>query len=98
MDFSIKFNQEKNQLLKAIRGISFEEIRDAIEGGHLLANIAHPSKEYPHQRMYVVQIEQYAYAVPYVMDHSKREVFFKTAYPSRALTKAYIKGAKDEKK
>lgn len=36
----IRFNEEKNQLLKATRGIGFEEILDSIENGHLLDGIA----------------------------------------------------------
>jgi len=97
MDFGINFSQEKSQLLKATRKISFEEISNSIEAGHLLADIAHPSKKYPHQRMFVVGIGKYAYAVPYVKDTKKKEIFLKTAYPSRALTNRYIQGGKHAK-
>jgi uncharacterized DUF497 family protein len=97
MAFSIRFNEEKNQLLKATRGISFEEIRDAIEAGDLLADIAHPSQKYSHQRMYAVRIKQYVYAIPYVKDVKNGEVFLKTAYPSRSLTRDYLKGGKHAK-
>lgn len=97
MALSIKFSEDKNQLLKATRGISFEEIRDAIESGKLLADISHPSQKYPHQRLYVVEVDRYAYSVPYVMNNEKSEVFLKTAYPSRAFTKYYLKGGNDDK-
>ncbi|CAN5610157.1 hypothetical protein BH23PAT2_BH23PAT2_10280 [soil metagenome] len=43
------------------------------------------------QQLYVVEIVKYAYAVPYVINPQKNEIFLKTAYPSRALTKKYIK-------
>lgn len=95
MAFRIRFNEEKNQILKATRGISFEEIRDAIEAGNSLADIAHPSQKYAHQRMYVVKVRRYIYAVPYVTNTTKGEVFLKTAFPSRKLTKDYLKGGKD---
>lgn len=98
MAFSIRFSQEKNQLLKATRAVSFEEIRESIIDGHLLANIAYPSKQRPSQRMYVVKIGHYTYAVPYVINVKKNEVFLKTAYPSRALTRIYIQGGKNAKK
>lgn len=90
MAFSIHFNEEKNQLLGATRGITFEEIVDSIRVGGLLADIAHPSKQRPSQRVYVVKVKDYVYAVPYVISTQKKEIFLKTIYPSRALTKKYI--------
>lgn len=90
MAFSIRFNEEKNQLLGVTRGITFDEVIDSIQVGGLLADIAHPSKHRPHQRVYVVKVKNYAYAVPYVIDMQKKEIFLKTIYPSRALTKKYI--------
>ena len=92
MAFNIKFNEVKNQLLKATRGVGFEEIIDAINSGGLLADVAHPSQKRSNQRLYVVRVKKYAYAVPYVINPQRREIFLKTAYPSRALTKKYIKG------
>ena len=98
MAFSIKFNEEKNQLLKATRGISFEDILEELKTGKLLADIVDPSQKHPHQRLYVVKVKKYAYAVPYVFDSRKQEIFLKTIYPSRMLTKIYLKGGKNEKK
>lgn len=98
MAFSIKFNEEKNQLLKATRDISFEDVLSFIKDKKLLDNIAHPSKKPPHQRLYVVKIKEYAYAIPYVIDNKKQEIFLKTIYPSRMLTRIYLKGGKNEKK
>lgn len=95
--FSITFNEEKNQLLKATRRISFEDILSAIKKGDLLQDIAHPSQKYPKQRLYVVKIKEYVYAVPYVTNTQKKEIFLKTIYPSRALTRIYLKGGKNEK-
>lgn len=97
MAFRIKFNEEKNQLLKATRRVSFEDILKAIKNGKLLDDIAHPSRKHPHQKVYIVEIQKYAYAVPYVIDAEKQEIFLKTIYPSRALTKTYLRGNRDEK-
>ncbi len=98
MAFNIQFSEEKNLLLKATRGIGFEDILEAIEAGNLMADIIHTNKKRTNQRLYVVKIKKYAYAVPYVIDHHKKEIFLKTAYPSRTLTKKYIKGESHDKK
>ncbi|HSW88327.1 MAG TPA: hypothetical protein VLG12_04140 [Candidatus Saccharimonadales bacterium] len=97
MAFSIRFNEEKNQLLKATRGISFEDVLKYIKEKRVLDNIAHPSKKHPHQRLYVIQIKRYIYAVPYIINAEKQEIFLKTIYPSRILMKIYKKGGENEK-
>ena len=85
------WNEEKNELLKKDRGISFEIIVSQIEMGNLLAVIEHPnSGKYGDQQIYVVEYENYAYLVPFVEDEEK--VFLKTIIPSRKATKKYIKG------
>jgi hypothetical protein len=96
--FSIKFNEEKNELLKATRDVSFEDVLKAIKSGKLLDDIAHPSQKRSHQRLYVVEVQGYVYAVPYIILTAKREIFLKTIYPSRTLRKKYLKGGKYEKK
>lgn len=92
MAFDISFSEEKNQLLKATRGIGLDEIVLAIHGGNLLDDTVHPSKKYPHQRLYVVRVRSYIYAVPYVFNPKTQEVFLKTAYPSRILKRKYPQG------
>ena len=91
MGFKIRFNEEKNQLLKATRDVSFEDIVNALESDDLLADIDHPSKKWANQRIYVVRVDNYAYAVPYVIDLQKNEVFLKTVCPSRIFTKLYLR-------
>lgn len=86
MAFDISFSEEKNQLLKVTRGVSFEQIKDLLGTASLLADIIHPSKRYLHQRVYVLRINGYVYAVPYVINLKKNEIFLKTAYPSRTYT------------
>ncbi len=97
MAFRITFNEEKNQLLKATRGICFDNVIVAIKEGKLLADIRHPNLKHSNQKIYVIIIEEYVYAVPYVKNKEKKEIFLKTVYPSRALTKKYMKGGKNEK-
>jgi uncharacterized DUF497 family protein len=85
----INWNEDKNELLKKERGISFEMILDAIESGMLLDNIKHPNQEkYPNQSMLVLAIEDYVYIVPYV--ETEQELFLKTIIPSRKMRKKYL--------
>jgi hypothetical protein len=90
------WSPEKNQALKANgkRNICFEDIVAAIEGGGLLADIRHPNvAKYPGQRMLVVYVKEYVYAVPYVA--SAEGTFLKTAFPSRQLKAIYFLGGKN---
>ncbi len=86
----MRFSEEKNQLLKAIRGISFDEILTAIRDGGVLADMTHPHVACSHHRLCAVQVGKYVYAVPYVINTEKKELFLKTVYPSRVLTKRYL--------
>lgn len=53
-----RWNPEKNDALKADRGISFESISVAVESGGLLDILAHPNPmKYPRQRVMVVAPE-----------------------------------------
>lgn len=92
MKFRIEYNEEKNLLLKETRGIGFEDAIEAIKKRKILDDLIHKKKDkYPDQRVLVVEIKKYAYAVPYVIDNKKRVIFLKTIYPSRLLTKKYLK-------
>ena len=86
-----EYSPEKNSFLKKIRNISFEEIELIIEEGKgVLDIIAHPnSSKYPNQKIYVLNINAYIYLVPFVQK-SKYEIFLKTIFPSRKLTKKYL--------
>ncbi len=82
---------EKNDQLKIERGVSFEDAVFHIERGDVLDLLDHPNpKRYPGQRMWVVEIDDYAYLVPFV--ESKNEVFLKTLIPSRKATRQYLGG------
>ncbi len=83
------WDAEKNEVLRRERGVSFEEVVFHIENGDLLDVIDHPNVEkYPHQKMYVVRINDYAFLIPFVQDGD--EVFLKTIIPNRKATKIYI--------
>jgi len=86
------WNSEKNELLKAERGISFEEVVLNIQLGNEVDFFEHPNQErYPGQQISVVVIEGYAYLVPFV--ESEEEIFLKTIIPSRKATKHYLGGS-----
>jgi uncharacterized DUF497 family protein len=83
------WSHEKNELLKAERGISFEEIVLLIESEHILGIEENPAR--PNQKIYILEIENYAFVVPSV--ENKNEIFLKTAFPSRKYTKRFgLKG------
>ena len=82
------WNQEKNIKLSNEREICFEDILIAIEDGYLLDILIHESSKYSGQRIFVVNINNYAYLVPFVEDEEK--IFLKTIIPSRKATKKYL--------
>ena len=90
--YRIEFSEEKNLLLKETRGVGFEDVIVAIEKKEILGDFKHGKKKYGHQRILVIKREEYAYAVPYVIDLTRKIIFLKTVYPSRVLTDKYMKG------
>ena len=85
------WNVEKNVELRAERGITFEDVVFCIKHGCLLDTIEHPNrKKYPNQRIFIVNIDDYAYLAPFVED--EKIVFLKTIIPSRKMTKKYLGG------
>jgi uncharacterized DUF497 family protein len=85
------WNDEKNELLKKERGVSFEEIVYHITHGGLLNTIEHPNqKKYSGQRIFIVNVEGYACIVPFV--ETETRIFLKTIIPSRKMTGLYLRG------
>ena len=83
------WSDEKNEKLKAERGIGFEEIIFLIERGNLLDILEHPNSErYAGQQIFVIQRGQYVYLVPFV--ENEKIVFLKTIIPSRKATRQYL--------
>ena len=61
------WNSEKNAQLIQERGISFERVIYHIERDEILDVIEHPNSfKYPNQRMFILDIGNYAYLVPFV--------------------------------
>nr|WP_241664455.1 BrnT family toxin [Ningiella ruwaisensis] len=86
---SINWNLDKNQQLLNERRVSFEDVVVCIQQGELLDIIEHPNKEkYPNQRVFVIEIDNYAFLIPYV--ETDEEIFLKTIIPSRKATKIYL--------
>ena len=87
------WNNEKNQLLKAERNISFEEVVFQIEKKRILDIVEHPNQEkYKGQKIFIISIHNYVYLVPFM--ESEEEIFLKTIIPSRKATKKYLGGKK----
>jgi len=86
---SYAWDNKKNELLASERGISFERIIFLIENNGLLDIVKHPNVDkYLHQKMFIVNVDEYAYLVPFV--ESEVEIFLKTIIPSRKATKKYL--------
>ncbi len=83
------WNIEKNEQLKNERHVSFEQVLFHIEKGDLLDVIQNPSQKYPNQRMFIVNIDDYAYLVPFI--EGEKEIFLKTIIPSRMATRNYLR-------
>ena len=85
----LNWDPDKNEILKRERGISFEELAYLIESGQIIGIEENPGRS--NQKMYILGIDSYAVVVPFV--ESDKEIFLKTAFPSRKYTKRYgLKG------
>lgn len=84
-----RWNADKNRQLQAERGVSFEQALQAIQSSRLLDVIEHPNQEkYPTQRIFIIEMNQYVYLVPFV--ENDREIFLKTIIPSRKFKRRYL--------
>ena len=85
-----EWDDDKNKKLKNERGISFEEAVFYIANDGVLDVIPHPKQgKYPGQKMFIVNIDNYAYLIPFI--ENKKIIFLKTIIPSRKATKKYLK-------
>lgn len=83
------WDAKKSEQLRQERGIGFEEVLVAVNEGGIIEIVEHPNKKkYPGQKIFIVNINQYAYLIPFVED--KEKIFLKTIIPSRKATKKYI--------
>ena len=83
------WNSEKNAELIRQRGVSFERVIFHIGRNEILDVVKHPNpSKYPNQHMFILDIGNYAYLVPFV--ETETEIFLKTIIPSRKATKKYL--------
>lgn len=83
------WDEEKNNFLICNRSISFERIIVAIEEGDILDVLKHPNEiKYNHQKLYILNIDGYAWIVPFRDEQDQRILI--TAYPSRKYTSRYL--------
>ncbi len=79
----------KNEELRKERNVGFEDVIFSIIQGRLLDIVEHPNKDkYPNQRVFIVDIENYVYLVPFVED--EEVIFLKTIIPSQKMTRKYL--------
>ena len=84
------WDPEKEEWLNENRNLSFLHVLYHSDRGDLLDVREHTNKEkYPHQKVLIVKMNDYVYAVPFVEDGETW--FLKTIIPSRKETKRYLK-------
>ncbi len=89
----LDWSDEKNEMLKKVRGMSFEQVELAVALGDLVDRIKHPNPaKYPNQKVFLVKIENYIYSVPYIEDNEK--IFLKIIIPNSKATKKFLGGKK----
>ena len=77
-----RFADEKNRRLAETRGVTFEDVIEAIAEYGVLAEYQHPNQQkYPGQRVMVVRIGNYPHCVPFSVDGET--ICLKTVYPGR---------------
>jgi hypothetical protein len=93
----IAWNIEKAAALLSdpARGnVGFEACMVALENGKLLDVAPNPSSNHPTQKMFILNIDNYAYCVPFV--ETETEIFLKTVFPSRKYTALYLEPESDD--
>lgn len=92
----IEWDKKKNDYLKKTRNISFEDVMSAIDKNKILDIVDHHNpKKHPNQKILIVEINSYAFLIPFVQNSEK--IFFKTIIPNSKATKNYILKTKNEK-
>ena len=85
----IEWNKDKDKILVEARKISFKYVAEIITNKDIVAVIKHPNqKKYPNQKMFLINIKNYIYTIPFVEDEEK--IFLKTIIPSRKATRDYL--------
>lgn len=88
---TLKWSAEKERLLRqetTRNTVTFVDCVVAVEEGRILDILPHPTRD--SQSLLILNIENYAYVVPYVIEEDG-SWFFKTVFPSRKHTALYLK-------
>jgi uncharacterized DUF497 family protein len=86
---TIRWDERKNSWLKQHRGICFEQAAVCLASERVLDITDHPNQErYPRQKVAVLEINGYAYLVPY--EYAGGEIIIETMIPSRKATQKHI--------
>ena len=83
----IRWDESKNYHLKRDRHMSFERIAEAISNGDYLEILRHPKRR--NQQLFVLRMDNYVWAVPFVVEADGETLFLKTAFPSRKFNRRY---------
>jgi uncharacterized DUF497 family protein len=83
---NIIWDENKNNKLKEERGISFDEVAELILQKKYKTIVKHPKR--PLQRIFLIPINGYIHAVPFVIDDEKN-IILKTIFPSRQFNRIY---------
>lgn len=89
MDLVFEWNPEKDQQLTEQRGVSFADVVESIVRDGPVDTYVHPNqRRYPGQNIYVVDIRDYLYLVPFVEQDEGRR-FLKTIIPNQRAMRRY---------
>ena len=84
------WDDEKNKWLSENREVCFDEIVYYISQGYMIDILEHHNKlNYPGQKIFVVEILNYIYLIPFV--ENDEMIFLQTIISSRKATKKYKK-------
>ena len=86
---TIRWDERKNRWLKQHRGVCFEQAAVCLASERVLDVTDSPNQDrYPGQKVAVIEINGYAYLVPY--EYAGGEIILKTMIPSRKATQKYM--------
>lgn len=81
-----RWSDRKNEWLKKNRGVSFEDVVEAI--GHRLLDVReNKSLKHHGQKIFIVDIENYPWVIPF--RETKAEIYLMTAFPDRRLKEEF---------
>ena len=91
-DMRFLWKEDKNDLLKKHRKISFEQILLSIQNKQIVDVFDHPNQEkYKGQIYILVERNNYIYVVPASISDSGEECHLKTIFPSRKYTDKFLR-------